>query len=140
MRRHALQMVEITIDTFVMTMDADDAGPHSNRWVDEVKNAISVSLSCAAIAVLTSGCIKPVAKTDVSSAVSVGSAASVEAGYTKRSYSGGQVQAATPTAITPRLIPAVARPEVENIRYLGNAPHICSPSGFGRMSTCFSRS
>ncbi|WP_163272942.1 hypothetical protein [Chelativorans alearense] len=25
-------------------------------------------------------------------------------------------------------------------QYLGNAPYICTPSGFGRTSTCFTRS
>jgi hypothetical protein len=35
--------------------------------------------------------------------------------------------------------PALARPEVKRL-YLGRAPYICGPSGFGQRSRCFLRS
>jgi len=105
-----------------------------------VKNALSVTLSCAAIAVLTSGCIKPVATTSMTSGVSLGTPVSVESGDTERSTSGELPRAAALTSKAPGLVPAVAEPRTEKVRYLGSAPHICSPSGFGRKSTCFSRS
>lgn len=108
--------------------------------VDEVNSALSVTLSCAAIAVLTSGCIKPVAKTNLSSTASLVSAASLDVGYGESSSPGGLAQKATPQPIATGLVPARPGPSSEKVRYLGSAPHICSPSGFGRKSTCFSRS
>jgi hypothetical protein len=105
-----------------------------------MKNALRTTLSCAAIAVLASGCIKPVAKTNMSSAAPLGTSAPVDVGYADRSTPGWLAQGTTVKTRAPSLMPAVPEPRVEKVRYLGNAPHICSPSGFGRMSTCFSRS
>lgn len=114
--------------------------PHSYQWVDEVKNVLGITLSCAAIAVLTSGCINQVAKTNLSSTAPLGTSASLDVGYGENTSSGGLAQSA---ALAPRasaLVPAVPEPSSEKVRYLGSAPHICSPSGFGRKSTCFLRS
>ena len=72
-----------------------------------------VSSACALIAVFTSGCFNS----------SVGTRSTSNAplviGYAKDT--------------------AEAPPPAET-HYLGRAPHICTPSGFGRTSTCFSRS
>ena len=105
-----------------------------------MNNALSITLSCVAIAVLTSGCIKPVAKPSVTPVASLGTSVSTDAGYAERSSSDRLSQAATLATRTPGRVPAAPEPRSERVRYLGSAPHICSPSGFGRKSTCFSRS
>ncbi|TIS57145.1 MAG: hypothetical protein E5W82_16940 [Mesorhizobium sp.] len=86
-----------------------------------------VTLASATIAVLVSGCAMVPGK-----AVTV-SSTSTESGYPD--MSGSERKTMAPEKAIKGTLPI----RVASHSFLGRAPYICTPSGFGRTSGCFLR-
>lgn len=67
--------------------------------------------------------------------LALGLAASVPAGATEASDVSPAALTAPARADKPAALPARA----EKAQFLGRAPYLCTPSGFGRMGSCYLR-
>jgi hypothetical protein len=87
---------------------------------------IKYTLAASAIALLISGCVAAPDRATVSSV-------STETHYPNISVRKGKAPAFQKT--TKETLPV----KVANYNFIGRAPYICTPSGFGRTSSCFLR-
>jgi hypothetical protein len=87
---------------------------------------LKVALASVAVSML-SGCVMVPDRTATVSSISTGS------GYPHMFTDRGK--AAAPEKVIKRTLPI----KVASYSFLGRAPYICTPSGFGRTSGCFLR-
>lgn len=97
-----------------------------NREGGFPREFIKYTLTASAIVLLISGCVSEPDRATVSSV-------STETHYPNIAVRKGKAPAFQKT--TKETLPV----KVANYSFIGRAPYICTPSGFGRTSSCFLR-